>query len=405
MNMNEKITLPALTTLLSRATGDSKKQSEDFIREFFSLISTVLQNGESVKIKNIGVFKLIEVEARKSVNVTNGAANEIPAHRKVVFIPSKELAADVNEPFEMFETVELAGPIEASMDIVIPEPEVVTVPEETIAEEEEIDEAIIAAEAQSGDVTIDVQEAIDTHEDVDVHGDTEKAEPDTACADSKEVCEEQEDTDSQEEYVLEEPEAVEEEKTESIQLEHADSGSKPHHRNGTARFWWGALCGFVAACLVGVVAMLVIFPGYYSKDESEKPEAELAAASNPATQPAAGTPSVMTEDSVAVNQPAAEESEDEVAPTKPSDEKVYDTITKTRYLTTMAQDHYGNFNFWPYIYKENQSILGHPDRIRPGTKVVVPNLSKYGVSVDNPKDIATAKRLGVEIYSRYTSRK
>ena len=95
--------------------------------------------------------------------------------------------------------------------------------------------------------------------------------------------------------------------------------------------------------------------------------------------------------------------QDEVAPTRPSDEKVYDTITKTRYLTTMAQDHYGNFNFWPYIYKENQAILGHPDRIRPGTRVVVPKLSKYGVSADNPKDIAAAKRLGVEIYSRYPS--
>lgn len=399
--MNEKITLPALTTLLSRATGDSKKQSEDFIREFFSLISAVLQNGESVKIKNIGVFKLIVVEARKSVNVTNGAANEIPAHRKVVFIPSKELAADVNEPFEMFETVELAGPIEESVDIVIPEPEEVTAPEETIAEEEEIDEAIIAAETPCEAETVDT-EATDIHEGTDDN--TEDSESAVAEAHSEEDGEEPEVIDSRKEYVLEEPEAVEEEPA-SEQSACGDYEPKQHHRNGTSRFWWGALCGFVGASLVCAVTMLFIFSGYISKDDSEKPDAELAVVTNSTTKPAEVTPAVMTEDSVAVSQPAAEDIEEEVAPTKPSDDKVYDTITKTRYLTTMAQDHYGNFNFWPYIYKENHAILGHPDRIRPGTKVVVPSLSKYGVSVNNPKDIATAKRLGVEIYSRYTSKR
>lgn len=67
----------------------------------------------------------------------------------------------------------------------------------------------------------------------------------------------------------------------------------------------------------------------------------------------------------------------------------------------MAKDHYGNFNLWPYIYEENKAILGHPDRIKPGTQVVVPDLKKYGVDPTNPKDIAKAKRKGVEIYSRY----
>lgn len=41
-------------------------------------------------------------------------------------------------------------------------------------------------------------------------------------------------------------------------------------------------------------------------------------------------------------------------PTQPSDQRKYDTITKTRYLTTMAKDHYGNYHLWPYIYKENE---------------------------------------------------
>ena len=67
----------------------------------------------------------------------------------------------------------------------------------------------------------------------------------------------------------------------------------------------------------------------------------------------------------------------------------------------MAKDHYGNYHFWPYIYEENKTILGHPDRIRPGTKVKIPPLSKFGVSPDDPADVKRAKQKGVEIYSRF----
>lgn len=87
--------------------------------------------------------------------------------------------------------------------------------------------------------------------------------------------------------------------------------------------------------------------------------------------------------------------------TKPSDVKTYDTVTKTRYLTTISRQHYGNYHFWPYIYKENEKILGHPDRIKPGTKVKVPDLAKYGVNPNKASDVAKAKKLAVEIYARY----
>lgn len=67
----------------------------------------------------------------------------------------------------------------------------------------------------------------------------------------------------------------------------------------------------------------------------------------------------------------------------------------------MAKEHYGNFNLWPYIYEENKAILGHPDRIRPGTQVVIPSLSKYGINPSDPSNIKKAKQKGIEIYSRY----
>ena len=124
--------------------------------------------------------------------------------------------------------------------------------------------------------------------------------------------------------------------------------------------------------------------------EPDKPKAE--------PEPAAKEPEVQKPE---VQKSVSETEAEPPVPTQPSDKKVYDTITKTRYLTTMAKDHYGNYHLWPYIYKENEKILGHPDRIRPGTKVVVPPLSKYGVNPDNKADIDKAKKLGNEIYARY----
>ena len=99
--------------------------------------------------------------------------------------------------------------------------------------------------------------------------------------------------------------------------------------------------------------------------------------------------------------PLNEATGNEEVPTRPSDEPVYDTISTTRFLTTMAKEHYGNFNLWPIIYEENKDILGHPDRIKPGTKVVVPSLEKYGVDPHKAADIARIKQKGVEIYARY----
>lgn len=125
---------------------------------------------------------------------------------------------------------------------------------------------------------------------------------------------------------------------------------------------------------------------------------------------AAETPAAPKEDNKKKTEPEKKEIADTkkkeepakqtAAPTSPSDIKATDKITNTRYLTTMAKEHYGNYNLWPYIYLENEGKLGHPDRIKPGTTIVIPNISKYGIDPSNPKDIEKARKLGVEIYRK-----
>ncbi len=102
--MNNKITFPELVEQVAQNAHTSKRMSELFLKELFATISQTLIDGESVKVKGIGTFKLTEVSARKSVDVNTGEEIEIPGHKKLSFAPDKDLAEAINQPFMHFET-------------------------------------------------------------------------------------------------------------------------------------------------------------------------------------------------------------------------------------------------------------------------------------------------------------
>lgn len=375
--MNEKITLPALITLLSDKSGKTKKQCEDFLREFFNTIVDTLAEGENVRVKGLGTFKVITVEARKSVNVNTGEQMEIPSHRKIVFIPAKELAEEVNSPFAMFESVE-------------------------IPEEEESGEKF--EDENSGDMEV----APDSEEN-EASDHIEPTEDGTPEPDGEYVIEEPARvTEEPMENPIEEPinESIEGTIKEPIE-EEAVAFAEAMPKTKSYRFLIGFACGLAFAALLCLGTYVFFFDNILKKSHSEEKNTKIE---NPAAQKqianidsTASNSTLARESSQTIANPTAKIEEGvpaETAPTLPSD-IVYDTITKTRYLTTMAKDHYGNYNLWPYIYEENKKILGHPDRIKPGTRIVVPPLSKYGVDPKNPEDIRKAKAMGVKIYARY----
>lgn len=105
--------------------------------------------------------------------------------------------------------------------------------------------------------------------------------------------------------------------------------------------------------------------------------------------------SFLTNGKVSVDKTKAEEQAE--AP-----KVITDTITSRKFLTTLAKKHFGKKNYWVFIYEENKSKLRHPDRISPGTVVVIPPLEKYvkpGSSEDSIK--RATSRLTGEIYRRY----
>ena len=109
--MNKKIAFPELVELIADTTNSSKRLSELFLKELFGTISQALIDGESVKVKSLGTFKLTKVSVRKSVDVNTGEEIEIPSHNKLTFIPDKNFAEAINTPFSQFETIVLSDEV------------------------------------------------------------------------------------------------------------------------------------------------------------------------------------------------------------------------------------------------------------------------------------------------------
>lgn len=103
--MNEKINIQDLSSMLVSQNALTKEEADNFIREFFALIVSALDRDKYVKIKGLGVFKLIEVDARESMNINTKERFEIPGYTKVSFTPDASLRDTINRPFAHFETV------------------------------------------------------------------------------------------------------------------------------------------------------------------------------------------------------------------------------------------------------------------------------------------------------------
>src|SRR5574344_721681 len=102
-----KLTLQDLSAVLVDKNGLTPEDAEQFVKTIFDIVELGLQKDNIVKVKGFGTFKIIEVEARESVNVNTGERVVIESHGKIGFSPDQVLKELVNKPFSQFETVVL----------------------------------------------------------------------------------------------------------------------------------------------------------------------------------------------------------------------------------------------------------------------------------------------------------
>ena len=105
--MDAKLNHSEISALLAKESNISAAKAELFTKAFFDLIIEGLEQDGVVKINGLGTFKITEVASRGSVNVNTGEKIEIKGHGKLTFTPAETLKEVVNQPFAMFEPVEV----------------------------------------------------------------------------------------------------------------------------------------------------------------------------------------------------------------------------------------------------------------------------------------------------------
>ena len=108
----EKLTIQEIAAVLTEKNGFSKRDANNFVSALFALIQEGLEADQLVKVKGLGTFKLIDVEARESISVRTGERVTISGHAKVSFTPDAMMKELVNKPFSQFETVVLNDGVE-----------------------------------------------------------------------------------------------------------------------------------------------------------------------------------------------------------------------------------------------------------------------------------------------------
>ncbi len=384
--MNAKITFPEIVDLIAESTSTTKRVCELFLRELFATVSQSLIDGEDVKIKGVGTFKVTRVKPRKSVSVNTGGSIEISGHKKLTFTPDKSLSEAVNQPFAQFETVFLDDAVTdeklAAIDKEYPSlfddvekdepiqetPKTESTPEATepepqqetpVAEPEpEAPVPEVDPEAPKADATSEPQKTEEPHAVEPAHAEPVSRPmlvgiPIDGPTQPKPEPEPVEEPVKDEYFYRPAPRNAYTPTAEQL----ASMPRKVDKR------WIGVAVGVLACCLLCWLLMKGC-----GKAES-------------------GAGSGTDSDTVAL---AIEEPMDEPA-------TVTETVTDQNVLSTMAAKHYGSQWFWVYIYEENKDKIANPDNVPIGTVVVIPPAEKYGIDAHDQASLKKAQRRSWEI--------
>ena len=394
---NITLTLPNLILKVAAAAKIDPATSRRLIHKLFSIVEEQLIKGDTVIVHGLGEFSY--------------GSDENP----VIFKPDPALAALVNAPFSAFTPVEMNNGAEKEL-VKHPEPEPEPAVEETAAPiapepEEKPREAVPApvapvaappAAANPAPAPAPAPQPAPTPAPAPVQAAAPAPEPQPQAAEKPQpapqpvanISEKKADDEATVPY-LDEP--------------------QPQKQSHTIWLVLGIMIGLVAGLIGGYFAGREIgrVEGRFGTDEEETEQTEINEESIPSDSIAEDEPSILDEPADTAAAQAAPEPEEKAAEPAPqatpqpaaqaqpaakaSNEPVYDKVTST--LTALAQKHYGNKEYWVFIYKANPH-LGNPNQVRPGTSVTIPPLSSFA-GATTAETRAKAQKLLNEISAKH----
>ncbi len=356
--MDAKLNHSDLSTLFAKSTGVSGAKAEAFTKAFFDIIIEGLEKDGSAKINGLGTFKITDVASRGSVDVNTGEKIEIKGHKKLTFLPADTLKDKVNQPFAMFEPVEVDDTCvgEECNDEEATAEELIT--EEPATEESSavLDKPADVATAEVADEPV-----------IEKNAETSAEEPAT---DTELVAEEKLPT--------EEPSVAEEQK--------ADDADKTIEPAQKGKRWIYTLIPIIIICAGAFLLYM------YSKQRGETAVADaekvVTVAELDANSAMPDTTALADSTTVAVaeiEEPYEFKMLEELAnkPTRSitmSDTLLYvakgeittHTVATDETLARIAFTYYGDRKLWPYIVQYNK--LRNPNELAKGMQLAIPCL-------------------------------
>ena len=391
--INDKLSLQELANALSEKQGIYKKDAELFVKELFDLVEEALANEKYVKIKGLGVFKLIEVDSRESINVNTGERIEIQGHSKVSFTPETSLKELINKPFAHFETVILnEGTVLEDTQV---EDEVLIEGKKEESVEKEIETQTISTEKDiTEEIEINSEEKVEliVEEEAIVEEETiEETETVEIPLDKEEEVKESNTTESistedvmiVDEVAVEQKEEVAVEQSiesteDAIELKVVKQEEPPQEKTSKPLI------------IITVLLVIIIILGAYWLFRPTDETIE-----KPIIKPVVEITETTT-DSITINEVEEKlntQSEEIVTSVvKPvKDEKVASIADTTDYhiigtqtthiiqngetLIRVALKYFGSKDYWPYIAKHNKNIIKDVNNVPIGTELNIPKLS------------------------------
>ncbi|NDV93716.1 HU family DNA-binding protein [Dysgonomonas sp. 521] len=442
--MNERLSLQDLIDLLAKKQEITKKDAETFLRELITVISENIESNEPVKIKDFGTFKLVKVNARRSVDVNTGEAIEIAAHYKLSFVPDKSLKEAINRPFAHFESVVLEEGVsfeniakaeeviveadeedvsvddESNEDAAVITPVVsLDMPEgaESVSREEITEDSNIAAVEDTPAVQEEIHEIEASEEEVVEEEITEYI----SVPESSTVIDYQEDIQPEEDIVGAEEDVV---TTPQPLADIPDEGDLEYERKVAERkealkrrrrlislgfFIFLILAGF----LIGGLYFQEIAKYLTNGPDNNRPVAVVEGKQDikPSTDviPADSLSAVQAQDSIpASTSLGSPVQEKDKLPEQPKADATPTPNVNTPLATVkiesgstlrnIALKYYGHKSFCIYIYEENKAKIKNINNIPLGTKLVVPAPAKYGINAQDRSSIEKAKEKESKLY-------
>ena len=336
--MAEHLTLVSLRKALSARSNVSEKVADDFLASLTSTIQEGLQKDGSVTVNGLGTFKLQDMPARESVNVTTGERITIAGHKKVVFVADNRTAAE-----------DKSLPARKRKTAVAPEP---VDPIQKLGEQAEEIKGILSE--------LNAMTSADR------------------------------------------PQALTEERPQAEPAERAQALTEDRNKEEKPfNPWLTGLITIGVFAMLLVIAYFILRHRIVNWADSmrsnieqrvsttpEEPAATDVQAVIPAEEPQPAAPAEMTEAAPAPANPWMDDNQRKFTEFLPEE-----TVGQDSRLAWVAKKRYGEKAYWVFIYEVNRDRLNAPDHVLPGMKLRVPKLPKELRDPNDPDTKALLERL------------